>query len=84
MAMRKTTVYLSDEQFEALRREAAERGLSQAELIREGIERVVGSAKPKKRVFHSIGKGRGPGGPTPLRPDPDELYRRVMGLHREK
>jgi hypothetical protein len=52
--MRKTTVYLSDEEAEALRRRAAETGTSQSELIREGIRRVTGAGK---RVFHSMGSG---------------------------
>lgn len=78
MAMRKTTVYLSDEEAAALRRHAAERGTSQAELIREGVRRVVGGRRPK-RVFRSMAKGRGPGGATPLGFDADELYEGVMG-----
>ncbi|HEX9823419.1 MAG TPA: CopG family transcriptional regulator [Actinomycetota bacterium] len=82
MAMRKTTIYLSEEEAEALRKEAAERGVSQAELIRQGLREVVDIPKPKKRVFHSMGKGRGPGGPTPTRWDADELYERVMGRRR--
>ncbi len=76
--MRKTSVYLSEEEAEALRRRAAEKGVSQAELIREGVRKVV-SGKGPKRVFHSMGKGRGPGGPTPVRLDPEELYEKVMG-----
>ncbi len=52
--MRKTTVYLADEEAEALRRRAAETGRSQSELIREGIRRVTGMGK---RVFHSMGSG---------------------------
>jgi hypothetical protein len=52
--MKKTTVYLSEEEAAALRVAARTTGKSQAELIREGIRRVV-NRQPKKRVFHSMG-----------------------------
>lgn len=78
--MRKTTVYLSDEEAEALRRAASEAGRSQAELIREGIRRVT---RGRKRRFYSMGVGEGPGGPTP-RWHPDELYREVTGNRRSQ
>jgi hypothetical protein len=39
--MRKTTVYLPDELSRDLKRAAAESGRSEAELIREGVARVV-------------------------------------------
>jgi Arc/MetJ-type ribon-helix-helix transcriptional regulator len=51
--MKKTSVYLSDEQADALRSAAAASGKSQSELIREGIRRVT--ARRPKRVFHSMG-----------------------------
>ncbi len=56
--MRKTTVYLSEEEAEALRRTAAETGRSQSELIREGIRRVT-SRRPRR--FRSLGAGEGTG-----------------------
>jgi Arc/MetJ-type ribon-helix-helix transcriptional regulator len=59
--MRKTTVYLSEEEAEALRRVAARTGRSQAELIREGVRRVTRPGR--RRVFHSMGAGEGPGEP---------------------
>ena len=74
-------MYLSEEEAEALRREAAERGISQAELIRLGLREVVPIPKRKKRVFHSMGAGaskRGYDGGI----DPDELYDHVMGRRR--
>ena len=70
-------MYLSEDDAEALRLEAQATGRSQAELIREGVRRVL--RRPRKRVFHSMGKGKGPGGPTPLGWDADELHRKVMG-----
>ena len=76
--MKKTSVYLSDEEADALRRAAETTGRSQAELIRDGIRRVVSATGIQARVFHSMGIGHG-GGASP-RWDPDELYRDVMGL----
>lgn len=75
--MRKTTVYLSDDEAAELRRVSAATGKSQSELIREGVRRICGEAP--KRVFHSMGKGRGDGSPY-QEWDADELYREVMGL----
>jgi Arc/MetJ-type ribon-helix-helix transcriptional regulator len=40
--MRKTTVYLSDDEVEGLRRVAAETGASQSDLIRRGLRAVLG------------------------------------------
>ena len=60
--MRKTTVYLSDEEAAALRRTAAETGRSQSELIREGV-RMVTAASGERR-FRSMGKGAGTGEPV--------------------
>jgi Arc/MetJ-type ribon-helix-helix transcriptional regulator len=74
--MRKTTVYLSDEQAEGLWRMAASRGKSQAELIREGVRRVV--EEPPPRTFRSMAKGEGTGEPHP-RWQPDELHEKTFG-----
>ena len=60
--MRKTTVYLTDEEAAALQRVAAQTGRSQSELIREGV-RVVTSAAEERR-FRSMGKGEGTGEPV--------------------
>ena len=76
--MKKTSVYLTQEEAEALRRLAAATGKSQAALIRDGIHRVLGSEEGASRDFHSLGKGQGDG--TPYVPwHPDDLYRAVMG-----
>jgi Arc/MetJ-type ribon-helix-helix transcriptional regulator len=57
--MKKTTVYLSDEEAQALRRRAAETGQSQSELIRQGVRRVT---RPhRQRRFASMGAGEGTG-----------------------
>ena len=70
--MRKTTVYLSDDEVEGLRRVAAETGTSQSDLIRRGLRTVLGDA-PSHRVFHSMGKGAS-GGRRPRRWTSDEVY----------
>lgn len=75
--MRKTSVYLTEEEAESLRRVAQATGKSQAELIRDGVRYVIGEAATSRR-FYSLGKGRGSGAPyTPW--DADELYARAMG-----
>src|SRR5262249_11299498 len=55
--MRKTTVYLSDEEVEALRQLSAATGVSQAELIRGAIRQAV--AQLPRRRFRSLGQGEG-------------------------
>jgi hypothetical protein len=61
--MRKTTVYLNEDEAEALRQMAAVTGRSQAELIREAIRRAVAQA-PERR-FRSLGQGAGDGARRP-------------------
>jgi hypothetical protein len=56
--MRKTTVYLTAEEWQALRRKAAETGRSQSELIREGVRKVCA---PAPRRFRSLAAGAGTG-----------------------
>ena len=60
--LRKTSVYLSDDEVDALRDASESSGLSQAELIREGVRRVVASYAGGGRLFHSMGAGRGSAG----------------------
>jgi Arc/MetJ-type ribon-helix-helix transcriptional regulator len=60
--MKKTTVYLRDEEADALKQAAAASGRSQSELIREGVRRVTRARRPK-RVFYSMGIAEGPGLP---------------------
>lgn len=73
--MRKTTVYLDDELAEQLSRLARVSGRSQAELLREGVGRILEDAP--KREFRSLGKGRGGLGNRGW--DAGELYRRRRG-----
>ena len=52
--MEKTTVYLTSEQKRALERTARATGRSEAELIRDGIERVThATAEPRLPLFAS-------------------------------
>jgi hypothetical protein len=45
----KTTVYLPDDLKAAVKRAAKQRGVSEAEVIRESIRAEVGGAKPRPR-----------------------------------
>jgi len=74
--MRKTTVYLREEEAEGLRLLAGATGESQAELIREGVRRLL--REGVSRRFHSMGKGEGPGGLRP-RWDPDAVRDETLG-----
>jgi predicted DNA-binding protein len=76
--MKKTSVYLTEEEAADLRRLAVRDGRSQAELIRDGIRRVIGEAEPHARAFTSLGKGRGGGQPYRRWSSP-ELYDKSFG-----
>lgn len=56
-------MYLGEEEAEGLRRLAAASGESQAELIREGVRRLL--REGPERTFHSMGKGVGSGEARP-------------------
>jgi len=76
--MRKTSVYLSDQEAEQLRQLAIRDGRPQAELIREGVRHVIAEAGADRRRYRSLGKGHGGGQPyEPWRAD--DLHDRVMG-----
>jgi Ribbon-helix-helix protein, copG family len=75
--MRKTSVYLSDQEAELLRQLSIRDGRPQAELIREGVRHVIAEAAGARR-YRSLAKGHGGG--RPYAPWNDgELYRRKMG-----
>ena len=76
--MRKTSVYLTSEEAEGLRQLAVREGRSQAELIREGVRRVIADVTSHPRTFRSLGVGRS-GGSMPRRWTSDELYRKSKG-----
>ncbi|HXF56200.1 MAG TPA: ribbon-helix-helix protein, CopG family [Actinomycetota bacterium] len=75
--MRKTSVYLTEEEWEALQRTAAETGRSQSELIREGVRRVT-ARRPRR--FRSMGMGEGTGEPVGRRAE--ELLAATLGPRR--
>lgn len=80
--MRKTSVYLTDEQVDALRRISEDTGTSQADLIRDAVQQRIEQAPPPERVFHSMGVGAGDGRPATEPIDPDEFYEWIMGRRR--
>ena len=60
--MRKTMVYLEEEQFLLLRKRAQQQGRSMAELIREALRRYLRSDRTKMDYFSFVGIARGPKG----------------------
>jgi hypothetical protein len=76
--MRKTTVYFSEDEVEGLRLLASATGESQAELIREGVRRLLREGVSRK--FHSMGKGEGTGETRP-RWNPHAVHEKSLGRH---
>ena len=76
--MRKTSVYLTDDEAEGLRQLAIREGRPQAELIRAGIRRLIDEAATRPRAFRSLGAGRGGGAPYERWPS-SGLHDKVMG-----
>ena len=62
--MRKTSVYLTDEEAEGLKRLAIREGRPQAELIRAGIRHVIDEAEAEPRSFRSLAPVAAVAGPT--------------------
>jgi hypothetical protein len=75
--MRKTSVYLSDDEAEQLRLISIRDGRPQAELIREGVRHVIAESAAA-REYRSLGKGRG-GGKTYEPWDSRSLHDKAMG-----
>ena len=73
--MRKTTVYLHEEEAEGLRLLSGATGESQAELIREGVRRLLREGVSRK--FHSMAKGEGTG--ERPRWNPDAVHEKTFG-----
>lgn len=76
--MRKTSVYLTEDEAEGLRRVAAREGRPQAELIRQGVRRVIADAESEPLTFRSLGRGHG-GGRVYEPWAPESLYEKAMG-----
>jgi hypothetical protein len=78
--MRKTSVYLSEEEAEGLYRAAMASGKSQAQLLREGVQKVIADWETRPRTFHSMGIGRGGRRDEAHATwNADDLHRWVMG-----
>ena len=60
--MRKTMIYLEDDQFWLLKKHAQQQRRSMAELIREAVRRYLRSNKAKVDYFSFVGIARGPKG----------------------
>jgi len=75
--MKKTSVYLTEDDAVRLGRVAAARGRPQSELIREGIRSVIGVPAARRR-FRSLGRGHGGGRPYAAWKS-RELFRKVTG-----
>ncbi|MBX3029511.1 MAG: ribbon-helix-helix protein, CopG family [Chloroflexi bacterium] len=80
--MRKTSVYLTEEQAEGLRRIALDTGKAQADLIRDAVQRVIDESPAPQRVFHSMGIADSGAARSEEGWDADELYEWVMGRGR--
>lgn len=74
--MKKTSVYLTAEEDEALRRAAEATGIARSDLIRP-VEMIHA---PRPRAFHSMGRGHG-GSASRRRWTSDELPARRRGAH---
>jgi hypothetical protein len=72
-----TSVYLSDDEAEGLRRLSVREGRPQAELIREGVRKVIAENEARPRTFRSLGSGRS-GGKRPPTWTSEELYRKAV------
>jgi hypothetical protein len=75
--MKKTSVYLTAEEANGLRRLSVREGRSQAELIRDGIHRLIDEAADAPREFKSLGKGHGGGRPY-ARWSTDQLSDKIL------
>jgi hypothetical protein len=76
--MNKTSVYLNRDEAEGLRRVSVMTGRSQAELIREGVRRVIAAMETEPRVCPSMSVGHG-GGTSADGWSAEGLYEWAMG-----
>ena len=76
--MRKTSVYLTEDEAEGLRRLAVREGRPQAELLRQGVRQILAEADARPRAFRSLGAGRSSGRKA-ARWSSAEVYRKALG-----
>lgn len=69
--MRKTSVYLEEEQAERLARLAREEGRPQAEILREAVARYEPSASSDRELALAAGFERTDGDPRPISQIPE-------------
>ena len=58
MALKRTQIYLEPEQHRSLKREARERGISLAELLRQIVEDYLRKKRPREEFLRIVGLGR--------------------------
>jgi hypothetical protein len=58
MGLKRTQVYLEPEQHRSLKREASERGISLAELLREIVRDHLRRERPREEFLRIVGLGR--------------------------
>lgn len=69
--MRKTSVYLNDDQAERLARLARQEGRSQAEILRDAVDRYEPAVRPDRNFALAVGFLRIDGDPRPISEIPD-------------
>jgi len=77
--MKKTTIYLEEEQFLLLKRLAEAEGRSTAELIREAVSRYLQGDSSRVVYFSFVGIGEGPKGEAASE-EAEEIVKRVLSI----
>jgi FPC/CPF motif-containing protein YcgG len=75
--MRKTMIYLEEEQFLLLRKRAKAEGRSMAELIREAVSRYLKGDSSRDDYFSFVAIGEGPKGEAASE-EAEELIKRLF------
>ena len=57
--VKRTTVYFPEEMKAAIEREAARRGVTEAEVIRDAVAALLADRKPRRRITPAIPEGLG-------------------------
>jgi FPC/CPF motif-containing protein YcgG len=75
--MRKTMIYLEEEQFLLLRKRAKAEGRSMADLIREAVSRYLKGDSSRDDYFSFVAIGKGPKGEAASE-EAEELIKRLF------